>query len=395
MTKNRMLLVFKLECFLAFIIIGTAFLLKSSSSQSPQKEIIIAGISLVFGTCLQAEPAKRLAALVNNLLRIILVALFPFTLMSAISILAHPFIGTLSIQKWTVLIISLVVFIFLLIPYVQLVIVPTSGITLRILTAYVLTLSFTSIAITSKTFGFQFSYTAPIVPFAIISIFVILIYTMKAWGYKLPKLGINSKVSYWWLLLTIFTALLNFGMNAGSWARLFGHFDLALGQTSLVGITLMIVWTGFKEEFMFRYIALWALLTAKIKSDKNRILVAILISSGLFGISHASNILNGQSIIETFLQIFAAFGVGMLFSVITLYTGNIWIVVALHSMIDLIGYPMTNGGPFSGSMSSYEIEFIIITRIIELVVVFLMLNNHKVQEAFKQTLGNIRSTSKN
>ena len=85
----------------------------------------------------------------------------------------------------------------------------------------------------------------------------------------------------------------------------------------------------------------------------------------------------------------------MLFSVITLYTGNIWIVVALHSMIDLIGYPMTNGGPFSGSMSSYEIEFIIITRIIELVVVFLMLNNHKVQEAFKQTLGNIRSTSKN
>lgn len=390
-----MLLVFKFQCFFAFVVIGAAFLLKSNSLQSPLKEIIIAGISLVFGLCLQEETKKTIATLVNSTLRIVLVALFPFTLMRAISILAHPFIGTLSIQKWIILIVSLIIFICMLVPYVQSVIVPTFGITLRILTAYVLTLSFTSISLTSKTFGFHLSYTAPIIPFAIISIFGVLIYTMRAWGYKLPKLGINSKVNYWWLLLTIFTALLNFGMSAGSWSRLFGHFDLALGQTSLVMIALMIVWTGFKEEFTFRYIALWTLLTTKIKSDKNRILVAILISSGLFGLSHASNIMSGQSIIETFLQIFAAFGIGMLFSVITLYTGNIWIVVILHSMLDLIGYPMTNGGPFSGSMSSYEIEFIIITRIIELIVVFLMLNNHKVQEAFKQTLGNIKSTNKN
>lgn len=390
MIKNKMQFIFKLEAVLAFIIIGGAFLLKSSSLMTPRKEIIIAGILCLSALLLQERVPNRFVLVTNNFLRLILVALFPFTVMTAISILANPFIGTHSFQKWLVLIISFVVFIGAIIPYIQKVLRPTAGITMRILTSYVLISSFTFIAITSKTFGFPFSYTVSLVPFAIILIFGILMYVMKLWGYRLPRWGVNSKVNYWWLFLAIITALLNWGLTAGSWSRLFGHFDLAVAQTAIVGIVLTIVWTGLKEEFMFRYLTLWPLLMMKIKSDKTRVLVAILISSTIFGLYHASNV-GHQSVLETCLQIFAAFGVGMVFSVITLYTGNIWIVVALHSMIDLIGYPITNSGPFSGSVSAYEIEFIIITRIIELVVVFLMLGNHRVQAGIKQTLANIRA----
>lgn len=39
---------------------------------------------------------------------------------------------------------------------------------------------------------------------------------------------------------------------------------------------------------MFRYLALWPLLMMKVKSDKTRVLVAILICSIIFGLYHAS-----------------------------------------------------------------------------------------------------------
>lgn len=395
MTKNRMQFTFILECSLASIIIGVAYLLRSNSLQTPLNKLIIAVILFVLALCLKKHFTNPTVSFINSIARLLLVALFPATLLTAISILAHPFVGNQNGQKWLVLIISLSVFLGLLVPYIQQVIGPTSGITWQIITSVTFMLLFTLTAETSKAFGFQMSYTDPLVLFAIIFVFFIMMYTMKMWGYQLPRWGINSKVNYWWLLLASITALLNWGLSAGSWSQLFFHFNLAFARTSLVSIMFVIIWTGLKEEFIFRYLVLWPLLTTKIKSEKSRILVAILISSGIFGLFHTGNMFNGQSILETFLQIFAAFGVGMLFSVITLYTGNIWIVVTLHSMIDLIGYPMTNAGPFSGSMSSYEIEFIIITRIIELIVVFLMLNNHKVQEAFKQTLGNIKSTNEN
>lgn len=197
MIKNKMQFIFKLEAVLAFIIIGGAFLLKSSSLMTPRKEIIIAGILCLSALLLQERVPNRFVLVTNNFLRLILVALFPFTVMTAISILANPFIGTHSFQKWLVLIISFVVFIGAIIPYIQKVLRPTAGITMRILTSYVLISSFTFIAITSKTFGFPFSYTVPLVPFAIILIFGILMYVMKLWGYRLPRWGINSKVNYW------------------------------------------------------------------------------------------------------------------------------------------------------------------------------------------------------
>lgn len=116
----------------------------------------------------------------------------------------------------------------------------------------------------------------------------------------------------------------------------------------------------------------------------------MLISSSVFGLSHADNLVSGQGFLPTFLQIFAAFGVGMLFSVITLYTGTIWIAITLHVMIDLIGYPMASAGVFANGMSAYMVEFIILTRIIELIVVFLILRSQKAQAAFAQTLRRIQ-----
>jgi membrane protease YdiL (CAAX protease family) len=226
--------------------------------------------------------------------------------------------------------------------------------------------------------------------------FAITIYAMNWWGYRFPRFRLNSKVNYWWLTLAVATGLLNLGMSAGSWSHLLTRFHLVLETHSLLAIGVTIVWVGIREEFMFRYLFLWPLLSIKAKSNQKKIVWATLISSGIFGLFHAEHLFSGQALLQTCLQIFAAFGVGMLFSVITLYTGTIWITIILHLMIDLIGYPTSTSDTFAGSgMPIYLIEFIIITRIIELIVVFLILKNKNAQAAFAQTLQRIRKPHRN
>lgn len=184
--------------------------------------------------------------------------------------------------------------------------------------------------------------------------------------------------------------LLNLGLSAGSWGRLFTDFKLVLATHSLIMLALTIMWVGIKEEFMFRYLFVWPLLTMNIKSDQKRIVWATLISSGIFGLFHAGHLFAGQGLPQTFFQVFSAFGIGMLFTVITLYSGTLWIGIILHLLTDLITFPTTSAGVFSGPLTSYQVEFILITRIIELIVVFLILKNKYTQAAFRQTLGHVK-----
>lgn len=390
MKQKSLLWIFKAECLL-IAIIGTAlYLLKLDYLTFHVSTLIPVSINLLAGILLMGANFNRWLTIVNNGLKLLLICLFPFSLGLALCLLGAPLVIQLAISNWLVMVIGLILFGIMLYPFLKVVLYSLRRIGWQIAGMIILMVTFYLAALNSQLLNFPVSQTNPVLWVSYFGSFGIAIYGMNRWGYGFPRFRINSAVNYWWLGLAVATGLLNLGMSAGSWLRLFTKFQLVLSTHSLVMIAATIIWVGIKEEFMFRYVFLWPMLTVKRQSDQKQIVWAILISSGVFGLFHASNLFIGQGLLPTFLQVFAAFGIGMLFSVITLYTGTIWIGITLHAMIDLIGYPMTSAGVFAGGMSPYMVEFIIITRIIELIVVFLILKNKRAQAAFAQTLAHIR-----
>jgi uncharacterized protein len=123
---------------------------------------------------------------------------------------------------------------------------------------------------------------------------------------------------------------------------------------------------GFFEEIIFRGILLVFLIN-KLSEVKHGVLLAILISSALFGLSHVFNILNGAGIGDTLMQIGYSFLVGMMWSVMFLRTGNIWLTMLLHATFNFFGQVMFNLGTVDGR---YDIYTVVITILFVVMVAF-------------------------
>jgi hypothetical protein len=82
---------------------------------------------------------------------------------------------------------------------------------------------------------------------------------------------------------------------------------------------------GFIEEALFRGVVLRAFLP-------RRVLKAALLSAVVFSLAHLPNLLAGQSIGATTLQLMRAFLVGFAFVAPLAYTHNIWPLVFLHAL---------------------------------------------------------------
>lgn len=395
MNRKSGFLLLKIECLLIALVVITISLLKISFLPVPNSSLILVIVNLMAALPLMSQP-RRALIIANNFFKLLLIGVFPSSLSLAICLLGAPLVAKLAIANWFVAIIVLTCFGLLSLPFLKVTLLSFQTIGWQIAGSITLMMTFTLMWFSFRFLNFSINIGNPIMWLSFLMSFSISIYAMNQWGYRFPRFRINSKVNYWWLSLAIATGLLNLGMSAGSWSHLFTRFQLIIDTHSLAAISFTILWVGIREEFMFRYLFLWPLLSIKAKSDQKKVVWATLISSGVFGLFHAEHLFSGQQLLQTGLQIFAAFGVGMLFSVITLYTGTIWITVILHLMIDLIGYPMTTSSTFAGSgMPIYLTEFIIITRVIELIVFFLILKNRNAQAAFAQTLRRIRKPNRN
>lgn len=92
----------------------------------------------------------------------------------------------------------------------------------------------------------------------------------------------------------------------------------------LFAITLLV---GFAEEAIFRGLMLNALKAQGVWK-------AAIITALLFGLSHSLNLLSGQNVANTIMQIFYALAIGFAFSAVVLKTGILWPLVIVHSLID-------------------------------------------------------------
>lgn len=106
---------------------------------------------------------------------------------------------------------------------------------------------------------------------------------------------------------------------------------------SLITVTFV----GLVEELFFRGIFLMSSLQSKTAITFKRILLMVLISSIIFGMTHAVNALH-QSLLATIIQIISAAMLGILLSAIYLRTGSIFWPILIHALNDSLGF-VANG----------------------------------------------------
>lgn len=104
----------------------------------------------------------------------------------------------------------------------------------------------------------------------------------------------------------------------------FGNFINLLLLTIFIGIAEEFLCRGWlQNEFIERY-----------GDTKKHIVLSLLFSSLIFGLIHFSNMLAGQDLFTTIVQVIQATSAGLLLSSIYYKTKNIWAVIFLHSIYD-------------------------------------------------------------
>lgn len=135
----------------------------------------------------------------------------------------------------------------------------------------------------------------------------------------LKKSEISNYKDYLWFLPLIFIEVL----------PLFFGIKKTLNIPIIITYIIFTMAVGFSEEIYFRGII------AKTLKRKS-IVFAILMSSFLFSIGHASNLLAGASIVDTILQIVFAFIFGVVAVEISFSTDSLVIPILWHTLHNLI-----------------------------------------------------------
>lgn len=183
--------------------------------------------------------------------------------------------------------------------------------------------------------------------------FILAFFIAQAWQFKFQwNLKLGKSKNFQWLaliLLLIFSVWFAFFNSfvtlAPSLADLlyFWQWDLSTFEVTLNSV-LAAIEAGIFEETL-RYLNLVILLVA-MRNFKYRMIFAIVISSILFSLSHLGNLGISTFLIKfdletTLQQVVYTFGAGMLFAVIYLYTGKLWLSISIHGLVDLIALSET------------------------------------------------------
>jgi len=93
---------------------------------------------------------------------------------------------------------------------------------------------------------------------------------------------------------------------------------------------------GLFEEFCFRGVIFLGFLE-KRRGSKRGQLMAIILTSAVFGAVHLVNLLTGDSPLAVLLQVGYSFLIGSMCAVILMKTKNIWLISLLHAVFDFCG----------------------------------------------------------
>lgn len=234
--------------------------------------------------------------------------------------------------------------------------------------------------------------------------FILAFFITRAWQLKFQwNLKLGKSKNFQWLaliLLLIFSVWFAFFNSfvtlAPSLADLlcFWQWDFSTFEVTLNSV-LAAIEAGIFEETL-RYLNLVILLVA-MRNFKYRMIFAIVISSILFSLSHLGNLGISTFLIKfdletTLQQVVYTFGAGMLFAVIYLYTGKLWLSISIHGLVDLIALSET---PLTRIVSPLITDgwiSAIIILLIPLVVALLMMTGKR-KTFMEENVGRIIAVS--
>jgi len=158
-----------------------------------------------------------------------------------------------------------------------------------------------------------------------------MIWVVRALGW-FRKAGFTREVRalhlYWYPLVLAFVPVL-----------LYGTIELSAGPLAFYSAALL--FTGISEETLARGVMLPALLPRGTWP-------AVLFAAGFFGVSHLSNLFFASpSALEMVEIVVDNFGFAILYGAIFVRTGNIWPLIALHTIHDYLLLTSGTAGPFA------------------------------------------------
>lgn len=173
-----------------------------------------------------------------------------------------------------------------------------------------------------------------------VAYFILMMTAMRAWKLSWPGLRPQWSSDFnWWILLglvaldLLFTAF-NVGelpdLRRASWDLTMSAFEAAV-----------------LEETLFRF-AMLGILFYAWRNIKQRLPLAIVTSSALFGLLHLTNA-TLQHWDMTILQAISAFALGLFFAVVYVYTGQLWLAMLMHGLLDWTSFVVTGSDLMRGT----------------------------------------------
>lgn len=115
-----------------------------------------------------------------------------------------------------------------------------------------------------------------------------------------------------------------------------GFFSPDVSINPLLFSLIMALAPGISEEIVFR--AIPASNWMRVSGKEGDIIPAMLVTSAVFGLVHAMNILAGAAVSMTAFQVFYAFCLGVPLCAVFLRSGSIWPSIIMHTFVDFTAF---------------------------------------------------------
>lgn len=139
--------------------------------------------------------------------------------------------------------------------------------------------------------------------------------------------------------------------------------EKVLPISNIMIFVLSMLVTGFTEEIIFRGVIYHTINECFDTHSKKSVYISIIISSIIFGLMHMSNIISGVSVTGALVQSACAFGVGLYLCAIYVRCNNIWSVIILHGLNDIVSslkVGVLGEGDVVSDVSDYNLSKLII-----------------------------------
>ncbi len=168
-------------------------------------------------------------------------------------------------------------------------------------------------------YGFEFLYESLVV----LAIMIVMLLSKNSYVFTQKKMNLGKAILCGWPILIISAIYLFQSITA---TESFEFFNL-------INLILYCLTIGLYEEFLCRG---WLQneFIERFGKNKKQVIRSIIVASLVFGAMHLTNVLAGQSLFETILQVIFAASVGVFLGSVYYKTKNIWAVVLLHGFYD-------------------------------------------------------------